>query len=471
VNRTYKNILVIALGLLLSLASSLLVVNSSGILGIIIIIAVGALFLAGFVIYDFTIGVYFLFILGTFMFYLDRIVTVPIPLGIVYDALVVLTFIAIFLNTKKNKEWNGFSNSLTIIFIVITVYQLLQFFNPNAVSKTGWLVSIRNNTSFLLYIIFFQAFITLRDFKRFTYFWLAIALLIAFYGFYQEIFGLTEFEWKWMYRVPDRIKLYFIWGRMRKFSFLSDPSAYGLFTAFAALAFLALLFGPYKFSRKIIYGICLVIMLIAMSYSGTRTAIAMVAIGAVFLLILNINNFKAMVISVSMLFFSAIILFGPFYGGTVNRIRSTFNVSEDASMSVRDNKRITRRSYVLSHPIGGGLFTTGANGFRYSRGHPLAQQSDPDSGYLLTALEMGWIGLIIFMIFFSMVTLIGINRYFEIKNAELKNWILVYIVPFFALSVAHFTQDAMFQKPVSLIVIAAYAMVIKVPLMENDLKS
>lgn len=467
--KSYNHIIVIVLGLLLSLASSILVVNTSGILGIVIIVAVGALFLTGFVVYNFVIGVYLLFILGTFMFYLDRLVQVPIPLGVVYDALVGVSFIAVFLSTKKDRQWNGFNNALTILFILVTAYQLMQFFNPNAVSKTGWLVSIRNNTSFLLYIIFFQTFVTLKNIKRFTYFWLAIAMIIAFYGIYQELFGLTEFEWKWMYRVPDRIKLYFIWGRMRKFSFLSDPSAYGLFTAFAALAFLALLFGPYKIQRKVVYAVCLIIMLVAMSYSGTRTAIAMVAIGAVFLFMLNMNNFKAMLILFSVFLFGAILLFGPFYGGTVNRIRSTFNVSEDASMSVRDNKRIARRGYVLSHPIGGGLYTTGANGIRYSRGHPLSQQSDPDSGYLLTALEMGWIGLIIFMSFFSMVILIGVVRYFEIANPELRNWILVYIVPFFALSVAHFTQDAMFQKPVSLIVIATYAVVIRIPLLNKNL--
>jgi hypothetical protein len=40
---------------------------------------------------------------------------------------------------------------------------------------------------------------------------------------------------------------------------------------------------------------------------------------------------------------------------------------------------------------------------------------------------------------------------------------LVYIVPFLALSVAHFTQDAMFAKPQYIVVIATYALMIRLP--------
>jgi len=40
-------------------------------------------------------------------------------------------------------------------------------------------------------------------------------------------------------------------------------------------------------------------------------------------------------------------------------------------------------------------------------------------------------------------------------------------VPFMALSIAHFAQDAMFQKPVYLVVTATYALMIKLPSLEN----
>jgi hypothetical protein len=140
-------------------------------------------------------------------------------------------------------------------------------------------------------------------------------------------------------------------------------------------------------------------------------------------------------------------------------------------MSVRDTKRTRMQEYVRTHPIGGGISTTGKNGVKYSAGHYLAGGWDPDSGYLLTALEMGWIGLLIFQVFFFIVIVTGIKNYFAINDPLIKTYILTYLVPFLALSVAHFTQDAIFQKPVNVIVIVAYALMIKLPSFEKKLFS
>ena len=208
-----------------------------------------------------------------------------------------------------------------------------------------------------------------------------------------------------------------------------------------------------------------------MSYSGTRTAIAMSAIGIAFYIVINLRSRKTIIASMVAGFIGVIIFFGPFYGGTINRLRTTFNPKDDASMVVRDRKRVRLQAYVLRHPIGGGLYTAGLNGKRYSPGHELAGSWDPDSGYLLTGLEMGWVGLIIFQFFFFLIMVKGINNYFSINDPLLRNLTLAYIVPFLAMSVAHFTQDAMFQKPANMIIIATYALVIKIPTFDKKLYS
>jgi hypothetical protein len=241
--------------------------------------------------------------------------------------------------------------------------------------------------------------------------------------------------------------------------------------AFSSLACMVLAMGPFKTSSRIGFGILAFIMFWSMSYSGTRTAFAMIFVGIAFFVIMTLRHKKTIITAAAMAFIGAIILAGPFYGGTLSRIRSTFNPSDDPSMAVRDNKRIRLQEYVRTHPIGGGPATTGSNGLRYSPGHYLAGGWDPDSGYLLTALETGWIGLIIFQVFFFIVMLKGINNYFSIKDPLLKTLNLTYVVPFLALSVAHFTQDAVFQKPVNLIVIAAYALVVKISSFEKKLFS
>ena len=197
----------------------------------------------------------------------------------------------------------------------------------------------------------------------------------------------------------------------------------------------------------------------------------MVAVGVVFYIIITLRSRKTFLVMIVAGLAAGVLLFGPFYGGTIKRIRSTFALEKDASMNVRDKKRVRLQEYVRAHPIGGGLNTTGVNGLKYSQGHPLAEGWDPDSGYLLTALELGWIGLALGMLFFFAVMLQGINNYFSINDPLLQNFNLVYLVPFFSLSVAHFTQDAMFQKPVYLVIIATYALMLTLPTYHKSTKT
>jgi hypothetical protein len=467
----FQSIIVVALLLIASIGVTWLIANKGILAGPITILALVGLALIGAILFNYKIGFYFLFAMGMFMFYIDRIYHVPIPLGIVYDALAAFVFISLFINNKQKQDWTLFKNPVTIAFVIITAYQLLQFFNPNAVSHVAWLITLRNNVSFLLYVVCFQVFTSIKEVNRFTTTWIVMAAIVGFYGLFQEYVGLTDFEWRWMNASPDRLQLYMIWGKLRKFSMLSDPSAFGLFMAFSCLACIVLAMGPFKTSLRIILGVLAFVMFMSMSYSGTRTAMAMVAVGIAFFICMTLQNKKTIMAAGALVFLGAVVLLGPFYGGTVNRIRSTFSPSDDASMAVRDNKRVRLQEYVLSHPIGGGLATTGANGKKYSAGHYLAGGWDPDSGYLLTALEMGWIGLIIFQVFFFIVVYRGIQNYFALDDPLLRTMILTYIVPFFALSVAHFTQDAMFQKPLNVIVIVTYAVVIRVPSFRKKLFS
>ncbi len=471
-NRTVRipALAIFALLLLFSIGVTYLMVEYGVMIGFVVAgVSVGMLFVAA-VLRDYRVGFYTVFFLGVFMFYIDRIADLTFPVGTVYDALIGLTFFALFLN-NRTRDWTSFKNPVTIILLVLIAYQVLQLFNPSATSPIAWLVSLRNNISFLIYIICFHMFSSIREVKKFTAVWLSIAVVAALYGIFQKLVGLTGFEMAWMKENPDRIDLYIIWGELRVFSFLSDPSSFGLFVGASALAAMVLAMGPFRTSFRILCAAALAILLIAMSYSGTRTAIALIAVGVAFYIIIMLHNRKALLASIVLVAIGVMVLMGPFHGSTMSRLRSTFKVSEDPSMAVRDYKRLSFQRYIQAHPIGGGLYTVGNNGERYSRGHELAGKWDPDSGYLLTALETGWIGLLIFMALFFIVIQQGINHFFAMKDGELRTYILVYLVPFMALSVAHFTQDAMFAKPINLIVYATYALMVKIPTLERKLFS
>jgi putative inorganic carbon (hco3(-)) transporter len=464
IRAVYPSVILILSLVALSLLSVYLLVHLGVAAGPWIIISFTGMLLLLCMVKEYKIGIYFMLTLSVFMAYINRMSDFHIQYGLVLDSVAAIVFIIMLFHLTKHSDWSLLKSPITYLYISIVVYQFLQFFNPNAVSFIGWLVAFRGNTSFLLFLVFYHLFASRAEVKNFTILWIVLGALIAFYGIYQEMFGLNARELAWVQSDPGRVKLLQIWGHMRKFSFLSDPSAFGLYMAFCGLACFVLMLGPFPALYRIGFGLLSIMTMVSMSYSGTRTAIAMVAVGIVFYILMTLHNRQTFLMMMGVGFVAVVLLFGPFYGGTVKRIRSTFDLDQDASMSVRDAKRIRLQSYVLSHPIGGGLNTTGGNGLRYSPGHPLAEGWDPDSGYLLTALE------ILHLAFFYAVVAKGIKNYYALEDPALKHLNMVYLIPFFALSVAHFTQDAMFQKPVYLNVIATYALVLRLPGLQADSK-
>lgn len=441
-------------------------VFSPGVNGFVVLAGIIGLFAALLVSVKYQYGIYLLMLMGTFMFYVQRLIQTSFPFGIFYDLLVVMTFVALIASRKNKLDWTGFKNGITFTFAILIVLHLVQVLNP-AGSFTAWLVSLRNNTAFLLYIVFFHAFFSLEALKKITVFWLVLALLVALYGIYQEVFGLTEFELYWVHKVPERYKLYYIWGNMRKFSFLSDPSSYGIFLAFSGLSCLTLSAMLKDWRWKVLFFISAVTMLVAMSYSGTRTAYATIAAGIALFIFLTIRSRNTMIFATFLVVGGCILMFGPFYNWQVERIRSAFQPSEDASMAVRDVKRISNQAYIQSHPIGGGVFTTAGNGSEYARGHKFAG-FDPDSGYLEIALEQGYVGLFLQLVFIAAVVIRGINSYFSIRDPMLRVAVLTYLIPFFALSIAHFAQNALYSKPVIVMVLMALAVMARAPVLDSQ---
>ncbi|MBK6266531.1 O-antigen ligase family protein [Marivirga sp. S37H4] len=457
-----KKILLLLFLLMVSVAIPFIMVQTTYMVAPFIILTVLSIFVVGLTLANFQFGVYLLFIYGCSMFVLGKIINVHIPYGIAYDLIILLTFLSTLVNARNKKGFQWKTNEpIVIIQFIFYAYFILQIANPNAVSIAAWVTSARFMTLFLLFYVFIHFFENKKRVAYFNVLWMSIAMLVASYGLFQEYFGLRDFEWKWLRADPNRLGLYYVWGHMRVFSFLSDPSAYGLFLGFCGLATLMMGFGPFSIARKSLYFGMTMFMFYAMSFSGTRTAYAMVAVGIVLFIVANLRNPKILAGSSVLVLIFIILMVGPFYSGPIKRMRSTFEFEGDASMAVRDAKRIRLQAYVKTHPIGGGLNTAGNSGLALSRGHPLAGNYDPDSGYLRTALEMGWIGLLIAMSLNLAIVIKGIKNYFNLKDSLLKTYSIMYIVPFLGLSVAHYAQDALFQKPINILVIATYALMIK----------
>lgn len=454
--------LLLLLLVLASLGIAFLVARIDIIISPVIIFLVIGIAFTTLIFADYRWGFYAGIVLTSVMFYFERLIPFGVPYGVACDLLFFVSFLSLVFNQKEMSWREYMAHPITLGYFLLFLYQIFQVFNPNAVSLSGWLLSLRSLTFPLIMLTSLGIVARVSGLKLLVRMWLVIATLAACYAIYQEIFSLTGFEMRWVTADPVRYQLYFILGHMRKFSFLSDPSAFGVFMAYSALAAFSLLFAPLPLGRKLIIGVSFILMVLAMLYSGTRTAYAMLAIGIVFFILISIRKKVTFVVSFILILAFLLVMFGPFYNRYVNRLRSAFRPSEDASMEVRDVKRIKWQSYVVNHPIGGGLNTTGSAGVKYAAGHELAGGWDPDSGYLRVALEQGWIGFSLLMIFFLMVMVKGIDNYFNLRDPMLQTLNLTFLIPFFAVSVGNFTQNAILYKPLYLIVIASYAVIITI---------
>ncbi|HEX8460977.1 MAG TPA: hypothetical protein VF623_06090, partial [Segetibacter sp.] len=126
-----------------------------------------------------------------------------------------------------------------------------------------------------------------------------------------------------------------------------------------------------------------------------------------------------------------------------------FKPSNDASYNLRKENQKKIRPYILSHPMGGGLGSTGVWGVKFSPNSYLAS-FPPDSGYVRVAVEMGWIGLLLFCILMFTILRAGVNNFYRIIDPELKSYCLAMTLIVFALNIGNFPQEALVQFPTNI---------------------
>ncbi|HEY1009504.1 MAG TPA: O-antigen ligase domain-containing protein, partial [Daejeonella sp.] len=71
----------------------------------------------------------------------------------------------------------------------------------------------------------------------------------------------------------------------------------------------------------------------------------------------------------------------------------------------------------------------------------------PDSGYVRVAVELGWVGLLLFCTLMFIILKTGINNYYLIKDPELKSYCLAMTLIVFALNIGNYPQEALVQFP------------------------
>ena len=412
-----------------------------------------------------TVGWYLLILISVFTPGINRIlVGTYIPYGSIVDASLILMFALIIWNAflqpgLSKKILKDLQHPVSILLFFWVLYWLIQVMNPSG-NFGGWFYGIRSVIR--MFLIYFLALRVFEDFKAinlFTHLYIILGVTVAFYGIYQEFFGMPSYDARWANATDERINLLYVGGKWRKFSFLTDPAVFGLFMALISIIASLLCLGPCSQRRRFFYLGSSLLCIMGMLFSGTRTAYVIVPIAFVLYVIMNITNVKILALAIFAVLSFLVLLYGPFYSRTLVRFRSAFNPTEDASMRLRDMNRARIQPYIYSHPLGGGLSTTGSQGEKYAPYHPLAG-FPPDSGFVKTLLELGWIGLIIELTLYGAVLINGITFLYRCESALIRSYYITYLCAFFALTIAYYAKKSVDQFPINYFLYGAIAVLI-----------
>lgn len=393
-------------------------------------------------------GILTILILAYFVFSLIRM-DLGIPAGTLADGIEILLVLGFFLKQKTLKDWTVVRDPVGIMVLIWIVYNLLQVLNPWAASKMSWLYTIRS-VAFVMFLYFiFSLHIRTKQFVRVILgVWIALSACVALYALKQQYIGFSAKESAWLESNELARSLLFIAGQWRKFSFLSDPVVFAYTMVISTILCICVANVVKQYWLKVILWVQAFIFVYVMLFSGTRAAYILLPAAMAFYAILNFNK-KVVFFMIVMGALTAFLVFLPTGNPTLHRFQSAFKPSADASFNLRTANQERIRPFIYSHPFGGGLGATGAWGERFAPESFLAS-FPPDSGYVRVAVELGWVGLILFSILMFVILKTGIDNYYRIRDPELKTYCLAMLLIVFVLNIGNYPQEALVQFPTNI---------------------
>ncbi len=416
--------------------------------GLLVIAACAGLPVAYAVVVYPRFGILLLMFMAFFLFYFIRM-GIDFPLGTLLDGIQGLLILGFLMQQKARPEWGIFRNPVSYLILAWIGYNLLQVFNPWAESRMAWVYTVRSvAVVMLMYFVFLYQVRSLRFVRTVIHTWLAFAFMGALYALKQEFIGFKESEFAHMSSDPLLTSLLYIDGHWRKYSIFSDPVAFSYNMAAATMICLAIASGKVSATKRIVLAVLACTYLGSMLYSGTRGAYVLIPAGLALFGILRFNRAILVFMTGAALVLGVLILV-PTSNPTLYRFQTAFKPSTDASFNVRQLNHKKIQPDIQRHPLGGGLGSTGMWGVRFSPGSFLAG-FPPDSGYLRVAVELGWIGLLLFCCLVFTMLNTGIDKFYRIRNPELKSYCLAMTLVIFVLGIGNYPQEALVQFPSSI---------------------
>lgn len=458
--------------LLLILLPVIWVVTKSGEAGNLMLAnaATAGVLIAGISLFYPLFGFYVCIVSSFFIFILVRFLKIDAPLVSGIDIMVYITFISVLIGKVIRKEpfLKNCNSPIMFMMGIVIVYYIVEFFNPNSVSKEIYFLIFRRFITIILFLYCaIQLFTTYDKVVQFFKIILLLTGFSALYGVYQKWVGIPKFEMDFFLADGAGALGMLDNGEFRIASFVSDCTAFGLLMSGSLIIVLTIVLNKkLTFYRRLVLFISVLLMALSMSYSGTRTATFMLVVEVCLYILMTSTQRKTIIFSIVFASILGAVLFAPSYGNTtLNRLKSTFE-SEDESLKVRDVNRKYIQPYILTHPIGGGVGTTGVVYMKYNVGHPLAG-FPTDSGLLAMVLEFGWIGLLIQGITYFVTLQQGIQGYYRSRKSKFKLIYLASTLFLFGYIAAQYSQIAIGQIPGGFLFYGLTAVIIRLRQMDK----
>jgi len=402
-------------------------------------------------------GILLLLLLSFLLFFLMRL-GISFPMGTVLDGVQLLLVTGVLLRLKRHPDRFLFRGAISTVILVWIGYNLVSVANPVAASRLAWVYTVRSVALvMLMYFVFVYQIRSVRFIRTILGLWLLLAVFGALYAVRQEYFGFSPGEIAWISSDPRIAELFFIDQHWRKFSIFSDPMLFSYNMAMASILCISLLTGPLAVWKKTVCAGMAALFMVTMLYSGTRSAYVLVPAALALLTILRFSQ-QLMIWMLLAGISIGFIVTVPTKDPLLIRFQTAFKPSEDPSFNVRTANQRIIQPYIRSHPIGGGLGATGGWGKRFAPESYLAN-FPPDSGYVRVAVELGWIGLLLFCTLIFLILKTGINHYYLIKDPELKTYCLAMILLIFSLHIGNYPQEALVQYPSNVLFFLAAALI------------
>lgn len=373
------------------------------------------------------------------------------PIGTLLDLLILVCLIGILLRQIKDRDWTFLKHPMSYMIGAWLFYNFLQVLNPYAESQKAWLYTVRTVAILqLAYMVGAYAFWrNRRALFAIVKMIIAVCFVGAIYGLKQQFIGFSAAEMAWIHADPLRHQLYFQWGMMRIPSYCYDPTTFGILMACFAIFCAALFFGVKKKWQKVALALMGLLALWAMAYTGTRTAFVLVPLGLFFYMGLILNR-RVLIAGVFIALLGGVFILKSTSSGVVYRIQSAFRPTQDDSMNLRLANQKKIQPFIQSHPIGAGLGSCGVWGKRFN---PDSWLSDfpHDSSFVRMAIELGWIGLILYTLFHYVVLRVGLYYFMRCRDPLIRSLYAGITVWCFMLAVACYAQEAILQQPMNVI--------------------